>query len=134
MLEPLFRIAGIEWYNLQVGDRVVDSRQCHVIKPPARQLVSFADTADFMMGLDYVVSVDTAVAHLAGRLNVPTFVLLRYSPDWRWGMLDTTPWYPSLRLIRQKAPDDWPSAIEDLARRLTILLGSTSAHAVVSPN
>ena len=71
-------------------------------------LTDFADTAALVSTLDKVVSVDTAVAHLAGALGVPGDVLLAYAPDWRWrlGRPDSD-WYPSLRLIRQDKPGDW---------------------------
>jgi tetratricopeptide (TPR) repeat protein len=73
----------------------------------------FADTAALMPRLDLVISVDTAVAHLAGAMGRPVWVLLPFAPDWRW-MLERadTPWYPTMRLYRQPAPGDWPSVIE----------------------
>jgi hypothetical protein len=125
LLEPLFAIPNTEWYNLQVGMRAADAAGESRLRLPGPTFASFADTADFAMGLDYVVSVDTALCHLAGRLGIPTFLLLKYSPDWRWGLLERTPWYPSVQLIRQSFPSDWPSAIQELARRLTLLADQT---------
>jgi len=68
----------------------------------------FMDTAAIMMNLDVVITSDSAVAHLAGALGVPVWVALSFSPDWRW-LLDRSdsPWYPSMRLFRQKSPGDW---------------------------
>lgn len=69
----------------------------------------FADTAGLMANLDLVVSVDTAAAHLAGALGLPVWLLLSFAPDFRW-LLDRedSPWYPSMRLFRQRRPNDWP--------------------------
>ena len=69
---------------------------------------AFMDTAAIMMNLDLVITSDTAIAHLAGALGVPVWVALPFMPDWRW-LLDRSdsPWYPTMRLFRQKAPGDW---------------------------
>jgi ADP-heptose:LPS heptosyltransferase len=76
------------------------------------QIQDFADTARLIQQLDLVLCVDTSVAHLTGALGKPAFVLLPYTPDWRWlAWREDTPWYPSLRLFRQAAPRDWTSVI-----------------------
>jgi ADP-heptose:LPS heptosyltransferase/Flp pilus assembly protein TadD len=73
---------------------------------------SFMDTAAVMLNLDLVITIDTSIAHLAGALGVPVWILLPYVPDWRWMLeRDDSPWYPTMRLFRQKKPGDWPSAI-----------------------
>ena len=64
-------------------------------------------TARLIAGLDLVVTVDTMVAHLAGALGRPVWLLLKHEADWRWGCNATTPWYPSMRLFRQTEPGDW---------------------------
>jgi len=75
-------------------------------------LHDFADTAALMESLDLVISVDTAVAHLAGALGKPVWVLNRFSTDFRWLQnRDDSPWYPSLRQFRQPTPGDWHSVI-----------------------
>jgi hypothetical protein len=74
----------------------------------------FMDTAHLAMRLDLVVTVDTSVAHLAGSLGVPTAVLLTHPPDWRWGLADATPWYPSVRLVRQRDRRDPGRMMADL--------------------
>ena len=72
----------------------------------------YADTAALISQLDLVISVDTSVAHLAGALGRPVWLLLPFAPDWRWGLEQTqSPWYPTLRLLRQPAVGDWGSVV-----------------------
>ena len=77
------------------------------------ELEDFADTAALCSALDLVISVDTSIAHLAGALGKPVWVLLPFNPDWRW-MLGRTdsPWYTSAWLFRQHAPDDWSRVLD----------------------
>jgi hypothetical protein len=83
------------------------------------QVEDFADTAALIEGLDLVITVDTAVAHLAGALGKPVWVLSRYDGCWRWLMeRDDSPWYPTLRLFRQAAPGDWDSVIARVSAKL----------------
>lgn len=87
------------------------------------EIRDFADTAALIQNLDLVISIDTAVAHLAGALGKPVWTLLPFVPDWRW-LLDRedSPWYPTMRLFRQPSPGDWHSVIsrvgEELRRRM----------------
>ncbi len=76
---------------------------------------AFIDSAAVMQNLDLIISCDTSVAHVAGALARPTFVLLRKIPDWRW-MLDRedSPWYPTMRLFRQPCPGDWSAVVADV--------------------
>lgn len=84
------------------------------------QLLDFADTAAVCSQLDLVISVDTAVAHLAGGLGVPVWILLPHIPDWRWLLTnDTTGWYDSARLFRQEKSGDWDSVLYNLRLALT---------------
>ena len=78
-----------------------------------------ADAAALLAQLDCLVTVDTAAAHLAGALGVKVYLLLPYCPDWRWGTRgETTPWYPSLTLLRQPAPGNWDEPLAQLAQML----------------
>lgn len=83
------------------------------------QLQDFADTAGIIMNLDLVITVDTSVAHLAGALGRPVWVMIPYIPDWRWMMNGSkTPWYPSMVLFRQKSPKDWRTLIGEIRSSL----------------
>src|SRR5205085_4235399 len=82
---------------------------------------AFIDTAAVMMSLDLIVTVDTSVAHLAGALGLPVWVVLPYAADWRWllGRSDS-PWYPTMRLFRQSRFGDWVEVFERLAGEITL--------------
>ena len=84
---------------------------------------AFLDTAAVMKLCDLVITSDTAVAHLAGALAVPNWVALKQVPDWRW-MIERqdTPWYPTTRLFRQPARDDWDSVFREINRSLKQVL------------
>ena len=83
------------------------------------QLKDFADTATVIAGLDLVITVDTAVAHLAGALGTPVWNLLSFAADWRWLLdRDDCPWYPTMKLFRQKTPGDWKSVISSVRKAL----------------
>lgn len=90
------------------------------VENPASGFRDFADTAGAIAGLDLVISVDTAVAHLAASLGVATWILLPHTPDWRWGLSGpSTPWYPAARLFRQPVPGDWTSVIQSIENELS---------------
>jgi hypothetical protein len=117
-LQPLLRHRAIEAHNLYVGLRSADADAYPCLIRPDPPLTSFATTANLIAALDCVVTVDSAVAHLAGSLGVPTFLLLPFAGNWRWGLGDTTAWYPSMCLIRQPAPGDWAGAVIRLLAHL----------------
>ena len=83
------------------------------------QFENFADTAAAIAGLDLVITVDTSIAHLAGAMGKPVWLLLSTDPDWRWGLQgDSTIWYPSMRIFRQHKFRDWKSVIDDVITAL----------------
>ena len=115
-LAPLVAIPGIAWYSLQVGWQ-------EVFPFPMNDLTGhvgdFADSAALIAQLDLVITIDTAVAHLAGALGRPTWVMLPHAPDWRWLLKrEDTPWYPTMRLFRQNGPDTWQNVVQRIARTL----------------
>lgn len=79
----------------------------------------FADTAAIIENLDLIISIDTSVAHLAGAIGKPVWLLVSYIPDWRW-MLERSdsPWYPTMKLFRQSKLGDWDSVFEEVIREL----------------
>jgi ADP-heptose:LPS heptosyltransferase len=82
-------------------------------------LTDFAETAAAICRLDLVISVDTSVAHLAGALGRPTWLLLRYPPEWRWLLeREDSPWYPSARLFRLRKEGDWSCMAREIAAAL----------------
>lgn len=106
-LDPLVHGATGSFFSLQVGATAEDG-QALLIHDLGAEIGDFSDTAAIIANLDLVISVDTAVAHLAGAMGRPTWMVLPHVPEWRW-LLDRedTPWYPTMRLFRQRAPGDW---------------------------
>jgi tetratricopeptide (TPR) repeat protein len=81
---------------------------------------AFLDSAAIMESLDLIITADTSIAHLAGALGRPTWVALKQVPDWRWGLEgEVTPWYPTMRVFRQKSRDDWKSVFAQMERELS---------------
>jgi len=127
MLKTLLGIPGVRWFSLQVGPAATNRElePTGPIEDLAPVLTDFADTAAAICNLDLVISVETAVAHLAGALGRPVWVPLAYVPAWRW-LLDRedSPWYPTMRLFRQSSPGEWEGVVHRLADCLAQVLKS----------
>ena len=136
-LEPLMRLFD-SWredrlvviHSLQVGpdSSQLDSwRQERGVVDHSLHLQDFYDTACVISQLDLVISVDTAVTHLAGALDIPVWTMLQHNSDFRWmrGRNDS-PWYRSMTLFRQRKLGDWNSVLEQIHKNLVRLLGPTS--------
>jgi tetratricopeptide (TPR) repeat protein len=115
-------IDNIALYSLQVGE---DAKQIqpYLDNPKvidlSTQINDFVDTACLIEQLDLIITVDTAVAHLAGAMGKPVWVLLPFVPDWRWLLeRDDSPWYPTMRLFRQPSLDDWDSVFAQVKEEL----------------
>jgi tetratricopeptide (TPR) repeat protein len=111
-LQPLLGRSDIACYGLQVGPSAEDIAANGAIEDLSPRLADFADTAAAIGGLDLVISIDSAVAHLAGGLGHPVWAMLSHGGDWRYlrgG--DDNPWYPTMRHFRQPAPGDWAAVI-----------------------
>jgi hypothetical protein len=128
---PLARVPGVSLVSLQKGAAAqqrteveVGSQLTQLTDPDDVSADALMETAALMSALDLIVTSDTAVAHLAGALGVPVWVALHAMPDWRW-LLDRadSPWYPSMRLFRQRSSGDWPELFERLAHEVGELAG-----------
>jgi tetratricopeptide (TPR) repeat protein len=124
-LEPLFALQGIDWIVLQ-PDLSADERAALDAHPHAAsihrfdtRISDFADTAAIIERLDAVVSIDTSIAHLAGALRKPLWLMLPFAADWRWFDGDTlSPWYPGATLVRQPRTGAWDEVVDVVANEL----------------
>lgn len=126
VLAPLGAVPGVRFVSLQKGVGEDEARHPPAglsILPLGERIADFADTAAIIAQLDLVISVDTAVAHLAGALGKPCWVLLPdYQTDWRWLTgRDDTPWYPGMRLFRQPAGGGWGAVVGQVVEALRAL-------------
>lgn len=117
-LSPLTQVSGVDWFSLQYGEHPGASTGGRVADL-APQTEDFRDAAAAIEQLDLVISVDSSMAHLAGALARPVWVLLPFLADWRW-LLDRedTPWYPTMRLFRQPERGDWQSVVRSVGKAL----------------
>lgn len=121
--EPLMNNPKISLYSLQVGDGSEDIKKLGFedkIIDLTHKLTDFSKTASLINELDLVISSDTAVAHLTGALNKPVWIPLQKIPDWRWtNKGETTKWYPSAKLFRQKTAKVWESVFQSINAKLS---------------
>ena len=127
LLEPLLALDGVSFVSLQrelcSGDAEWLARHPQM-RLLGSELADFADSAAVVSLCDLTLAVDTALAHLAGAMARPVWVMLPFSPDWRWTLAgDVSPWYPRARLFRQPAPGDWASVIARLRDALAGFVG-----------
>jgi len=117
-LGPLLAVEGVRFFSLQQSPRdghLERLGKLGTVHDLSAHLTDFADTGAALQALDLLVSVDTAVAHLAGALNRPAWVMITRQPDWRWLLeREDSPWYPSLKLFRQSGKWDWRPVVERL--------------------
>jgi hypothetical protein len=113
-LAPLWSVPDVEWISLQIGDGA-DEANGTVMKRLDDTIGDFADTADVIASCDVVISVDTAVAHLAGALGANVWMITPVLSEWRWGLDESrSELYPTMRIFRQTRKNDWPSVIEQV--------------------
>ena len=123
-LLPILFKSNVQYYSLQVGDAAKQTEQLKQlmfdpITDLGDKLETFLDTAVAMKHLDLIISVDTAVAHLAGAMGLKCWLLTQKPAEWRWGDVDdTTPWYPTMRIFRQIVPEGWEEVGIRVAKEL----------------
>lgn len=122
-------IAGVSLYSLQKGpgqeqaDNLPEGMNLIRLDREMDTDGKFVDTAALMSNLDLIISIDTSIVHLAGALGLPVWTLLCAAPDWRWQQeSDNSPWYPTMRLFRQKTPGDWTSVFYEIEHLISELI------------
>lgn len=121
-LAPLFAITGVDFFSLQKGagtEQLESFSQREKLIDHPGELADFSHTAALLSQLDLVISIDTAVLHLAGALGRPVWALLRFAADWRYGLrMASTPWYPEMRLFRQARSGEWAAVVAEVGAEL----------------
>lgn len=124
-LSSFAKLTNIQLFSLQMGDakrQLERSPLAERVIDLTEQIDDFADTAALITQLDLVICIDTAVAHLAGTLGKPVWLLLPFAPDWRWLLYRSdSPWYPTMQIFRQKQIGDWGSVIDQVHSALSYL-------------
>lgn len=115
-LTPLLRAVRATWISLQKGEaaeQLADLPEDLFVWDGSSRDRDLAETAALVSTLDLVVTTDTCIAHLAGAMGKPVWILLPHVADWRWMQeIETSPWYPSAKLLRQRSPGDWAGVME----------------------
>ncbi|MBM4146316.1 MAG: tetratricopeptide repeat protein [Nitrospira sp.] len=129
IFSSLAQMNDITFYSLQKGKADIQAKY-----PPvgmklinyAEEIKDFSDTAALIANLDLIISIDTAVAHLAGAMGKPVWTMLPFAPDWRWMLKrEDSPWYPTMKLFRQPFPGDWGSVLSRIETEIGKLLNKT---------
>ncbi len=119
LLDPLLKDRTVEFWNLQGGVAAQEAAGAAIRDATAECGDGLLSLAATIANLDLVITVDTLGAHLAGALGKPAWVLLQHAADWRWMTARSdSPWYPTLRLFRQRRPRDWTSVLEEVQNAL----------------
>jgi tetratricopeptide (TPR) repeat protein len=130
-LLPLLRSLPAMWISLQKGeaaDQLASLPEDVFVWDGSSCDQDLAETAALVAGLDLVITTDTCIAHLAGAMDKPVWILLPHLADWRWMQeIETTPWYPRARLFRQQSPHDWPGVLERASAELRCILSTKGA-------
>ena len=127
-LAPVLAAGGGSLISLQVGERAQDAAAMPGVADIGPQLTDWRETAAAIGAMDLVITVDTAVAHMAGALGVPTWVMLPHAPDWRWMLgRGDSPWYACMRLFRQERPGDWSGVAHRVAAALAEVVSPAPA-------
>jgi hypothetical protein len=115
LLTPLFDIPGVEFHNLQRDGDIDAALAPRFHRDWRGAMETFSDSAQAIAALDLVITVDTSIAHLAGAMGAPVWVMVPFAADWRWfrDRLDS-PWYPTMRLFRQDKAGDWSTMVDDV--------------------
>jgi ADP-heptose:LPS heptosyltransferase len=121
----VIKTAGVAFVSLQKGDPAAELDEMGwPILDWMNECEDFSETAALVVNLDLVISVDTSVAHLAGALGKPVWLLNRFESEWRWQLdREDSPWYPTMRIFRQSALNDWDGVVERVASELGRLGG-----------
>jgi tetratricopeptide (TPR) repeat protein len=127
---PLLAMRGVRFVSLQQGDAAAQLGESGAdVTDWMRECADLADTAALMCALDLVITVDTAMAHLAGALGRPVWMLNRFESEWRWLFEgEDAPWYPSMRVFRQPAPGRWDAVVARIAGELRAWLAARGTH------
>ena len=132
LLAPLLAVKGVRFFSLQIGTAAREASAS--ITDLAPELTDFAQTAGAIANLDLVISVDTAVAHLAGAMGKPVWIMLPFVPDWRWQLeRKDSLWYPTARLFRQKTRGDWGPVVGEIADALAMLAEEHALARQIAP-
>jgi hypothetical protein len=133
-MAPIWNVPGVRVYSLQVGagreELTAAGGDCrvHDLGGIDAETGAFMDTSAIMNGLDLIVTIDTSVAHLAGGLGRPVWMVVPYWADWRW-MIERpdSPWYPTMRIFRQPEPGAWGPVFDEVATALRRMTSGASA-------